>query len=101
MAEQDLDDADVDVLVQEVGRKAVAQRVRRHPLGDLGHVSGGMNGAIELTRRERIDPVGPGEQPDLGVSLSEPAFMCWWEPSWLRQVARRHGRSLWLVFSPP
>jgi hypothetical protein len=64
--EQHLDHADVDVLFQEVGCEAVAQRMRRHPLGDLGHVGGGVNGAVELTRGERVDPVLSGKQPDLG-----------------------------------
>ena len=32
VAEQDLDDADVDVLLQQMRGEAVAQRVRRHPL---------------------------------------------------------------------
>ena len=34
--EQYLDDADVDVLFQQMRGEAVAQRVRRHPLPDLG-----------------------------------------------------------------
>ena len=34
--EQHLDHADVDVLLEQVGGEAVAQRVRRHPLLDLG-----------------------------------------------------------------
>src|SRR3954447_1470491 len=53
--EQDLDHADVDVLLQQVGCEAVAQRVRRDPLGDPGPVGGGMDRAVELTRGERVD----------------------------------------------
>src|SRR4051794_32317752 len=48
--EQHLDHADVDVLLQQVGCEAVAQRVRRDPLGDPGPVSGGMDRPVELTR---------------------------------------------------
>src|SRR3954466_8923655 len=55
--EQDLDHADVDVLLQQVSREAVAQRVRRDPLGDLGPLSGGMDGPVERTRGERVDRV--------------------------------------------
>ena len=49
--EQNLDDANIDILLEQVGGKAVAQRVRRHPLLDLGRGGGGMNGTIELPRR--------------------------------------------------
>src|SRR3954453_9879453 len=38
--EQELDNAEVLVLVQQVSREAVAQRVRRDPLGDLGRTRG-------------------------------------------------------------
>src|SRR3954452_17813962 len=63
--EQHLDHADVDVLLQQVGCEAVAQRVRRDPLGDPGPVSGGMDRAVELTRGARVERVLSGEQPDL------------------------------------
>src|SRR5215204_3989848 len=63
--EQGLDHADVDVLLQQVGREAVAQRVRRDPLGDPGPVSGSMDGPVELTRGERVHPVLSGKEPDL------------------------------------
>ena len=63
--EQNLDHPDVNVLLQQMGCKAVAQRVRRHPLGDLGRLSGSMNGAVELARGEMVDPVLSGKQPDL------------------------------------
>ena len=50
MAEQDLDDANVDVLLQQMRGEAVAQRVRRHALADPGGLRGRMEGAVELTR---------------------------------------------------
>jgi hypothetical protein len=43
--------------------KAVPQRVRRHPLLDPGGFSGEVNGAVELTGRERLDRVAAREQP--------------------------------------
>ncbi len=48
VSKQDLDDANIDVLLEQVGCKAVAQGVRRHALGDLGDVCCGMAGAREL-----------------------------------------------------
>ena len=48
--EQDLDHADVDLLLQQVGGEAVAQRVHRHALVDLRGLGSGMDGAVELAR---------------------------------------------------
>src|SRR6267143_3198841 len=39
MAEQDLDHADVDILLQKMRGKAVPQCVRGHALADVGHAS--------------------------------------------------------------
>src|SRR3954470_344579 len=86
--EQHLDHADVDVLLQQVGRKAVAQRVRRDPLGDPGPVSGGMDRAVELTRGERVERVLSGEQPDLGPGDPPPV------PQQLEQLRREHRKAI-------
>jgi hypothetical protein len=51
VAEQDLDDADVGVLFQEVRGKAVSSGVRRHPLLDPGGLGCGMDRAVELAGR--------------------------------------------------
>jgi hypothetical protein len=50
----------------------MSQGVRRHPLGKLGHVSGGVAGARELARRHRVDRVLAGEQPTLRPRNSIP-----------------------------
>jgi hypothetical protein len=55
--EQHLNDADIDVLLEQMGREAVAQRVRRDPLGDVGRAGGGMDDPVELTRGEMVDRV--------------------------------------------
>jgi hypothetical protein len=52
--------------VGRVRGEAVAQRMRRHALGDLGHVGGRMNGAVELAYGEMVERVLSGKQPDLG-----------------------------------
>src|ERR687889_747050 len=51
MSEQDLDDANVDVLLQQMRGEAVAQCVRRHPLADPGGLGCGVDGAVHLTGR--------------------------------------------------
>jgi hypothetical protein len=48
-----------------VGRKAVSQGVRRHPLLEVGHLGGGMAGARELTCGYRVGSVLAGEQSSL------------------------------------
>ena len=45
MSQQHLDDADVDLLLQEMGGEAVPKRVQRDPLVDVGGVLGGVEGA--------------------------------------------------------
>jgi hypothetical protein len=63
MPKQDLDQMNLGFLLQQVGGEAMPQRVRRHPLLDLGHVGGGMNGAVELARRQRQQPITARELP--------------------------------------
>ena len=58
--QQRLDDADVDLLLQQVGSEAVAQYVRRHPLVQTGHGRGQVDRPVELTRRHVI---GSGSMP--------------------------------------
>src|SRR5215467_13813489 len=65
VTEQNLDHADVDVLLQEMGGEAVPQRVERYALVDLGYLSCCMASAIELAHREMVDPVLSGKQPSL------------------------------------
>ena len=50
MPEQHLDDADVGLLLEQVGREAVPERMHRDPLVELRGRRGGMTGAVELTR---------------------------------------------------
>src|SRR3954466_624179 len=86
--EQHLDHADVDVLLQQVSREAVAQRVRRDPLGDLGPLSGGMDGPVELTRGERVDRVLSGKEPHLRPGDPPPV------PQELEELRREHRKAI-------
>ena len=63
MSEQHLDDPDVGILFQEMSGEAVPQRMRRHPLLDSGGFGGGVDSAVELTGRQRLDRVAAGKQP--------------------------------------
>jgi len=46
--EQDLDDADVDILLEQVGGEAVSQRVRADALADASDLGGLLDGAMQL-----------------------------------------------------
>jgi len=48
VSHQDLDDADIDILFQQMGGEAVAQRMGRHPLSDPGRFGRLMDGAVDL-----------------------------------------------------
>src|SRR3954452_15825333 len=75
VAEQHLDDADVGVLLQQMRGEAVPQGVRRHPLLDPGSLSGGMNGAVKLTGRQRLDRVTVRKQPTSRQQCTEPSAL--------------------------
>ena len=70
MAQQHLDDANVDLLLQQVGGEAVAQDVGRHALVDLGCISCLVDSAVELTRSHRVDRVQPGDEPAIAANLA-------------------------------
>ena len=65
--EQDLDDADVGAVLQQVGGEAVTQRVRPDPLGDVGGLRRLDDDAIELPRADRLHRVLPREQPAVAM----------------------------------
>jgi hypothetical protein len=54
VTEQNLDHADIDVLLQEMGGEAVPQRVQRYIALDPGRLCGGVAGSIELARGHRL-----------------------------------------------
>src|SRR6267154_1825270 len=65
VAKQDLDHPNINVLLKQVGCEAMAQGVRRHALGNLGHVGRSVAGAGKLTRCHRVGRVLAREQPAL------------------------------------
>jgi hypothetical protein len=64
-SEQDLDHPDIDVLLEQVSGEAVPQGVERYALVDLGSIGGGMACAVELARRQWVQPVLFRKQPAL------------------------------------
>jgi hypothetical protein len=53
-------------------RERVAQRVQRDLFVDAGDVGGGMEGPVELARRDVIDDATAGKQPRLRARLPPP-----------------------------
>ncbi len=94
-----MDDADVGVLFQQVGGEAVPQRMRRHSLPDPGGLGGGVDGAVELTGRERLDRVAARKQPAPRQQYAAaPAF----HPpitQQLKQLRRQHGVAVFASFA--
>src|SRR5215475_8650425 len=57
VAEQHLNHADVDLLLQEMGGEAVPQRVEGDAFADPGRLRREVAGAIELAWRQRVDAI--------------------------------------------
>src|SRR5277367_3030638 len=93
MSEENLDHSDIGVLLQKVGCKAMPQRVRRHPFGDLGQVGRRMAGAVELARRYRLQRVLAREQPGLWLCDAPPVAQK------LQQHRRQHRVSILAAFA--
>src|SRR5215471_10599062 len=64
VSEQHLDDADIGLLLQKMGGKAVPQRVNTDTLGNAGALGCHANEPVELAPTHVLSPVA-GEQPGL------------------------------------
>jgi hypothetical protein len=78
VTEQNLDHADIDVLLQEMSGKAVPQRVQRDIALDPGRLCGGVASAIELTWSSAapdcaLETASLGVVPPLGAQQFEQA----------------------------
>src|SRR5260221_14327148 len=95
VTEQHLDDADIDVLLQEVGGKAVPQGVQRDALVDLRHLGCGVAGAIELARGHRLRRIAAWKQPTPGPRRPPPG------PQEIEQARREHDITVPAPFALP
>src|SRR5258707_635278 len=84
VTEQHLDDADIDVLLEQVGGKAVPQGMQRDALVDVRHLGGGVTGAIELARGHRLGRIAAWKQPALRPRRPPPGAQQ------VEQVRRQH-----------
>src|SRR5260370_5485520 len=94
VTEQHLDDADIDVLLEQVGGKAVPQGVQRDALVDLRHLGCGVAGAIELARGHRLRRIAAWKQPTPGPRRPPPG------PPQIEQARRAHDITLLSALAP-
>ena len=90
VTEQHLDDADVDILFEQVGGEAVTQRVRADAFADAGDLGGLLDCAMQLPRRDRIGAAAAGEQP--AVRKHDPASPAFAppQPQEYQELRREH-----------
>ena len=67
MAEQGLDDADIDAVLEQMRRERMTQRVHADPLGDVRRQRGLDDDTVQLPRAERHPRVHAREEPSVGV----------------------------------
>src|SRR5262245_59136312 len=93
VTEQDLDHPDIDVLLQQMGGEAVAERVWRHILLDPGRLCGGTAGAIELACGHRLGRIAAGKQPALRPCRPPPGAQQF------EQAGREHHIAILMAFA--
>src|SRR5271165_1282243 len=71
--------------------KAVPQRVWRHPLLDPGGLGSGMDGAIELAGRQRLDRVAARKQPAPRQQHAQAPALSPPGAQQFEQLRRQHG----------
>lgn len=87
MAEKHLNDADIDLLLEQMSGKAVPQRVRADAFADASDFGGLLNRTV----RDRIGVTAPWEQP--AMREHHPATFALGPPypQQLQQLRREHG----------
>src|SRR6267378_4036245 len=93
VTEQHLDDADIDVLLKQMGGEAVPQGVQGDAPVDLRYLGGGVTGAIELARGHRLRRVAAREQPTLRLRRLPPG------PQQVEQARREHDVTVLAAFA--
>jgi len=91
VAEQHLDDAHVDLLLEQVSCEAMAQRVHRDGLVDAGNGGGGVHSAVEHSRRDRVDWLAAREDPAAVDDLAAALGVAPPDAQAFEQQRRQHG----------
>src|SRR5246127_1053930 len=85
VTEQNLDDANVGLLLQEMGGKAVPQGMNTDTFGDAGTPRGQANDAVELARTGML-PAVAGKQP--GLTGRHPSLLARGAPPFAQQLEK-------------
>src|SRR5229473_1541978 len=93
MPQQDLDGAQIGARLEQMGRKAVAQRMRRDLLGDSSATDGIVKNPEDVVVTDRLVRVFSGKEPLLGFVVS-PVL-----PQGLQQNGRQHHHWILLPFA--
>src|SRR5271169_3327294 len=99
VSEQNLDDPDIGLLLQEVGGKAVPQRMNADTLGDAGTPRCQANDPMQLART-RMLPAVAGKQP--GLTGRHPALLARNAPpfmQYLEKVGRENDVAILLALA--
>ena len=86
-------------LLEQVGGKAVPQRVRADALADPGSVGRFADGTVELPRRDRVGVAAPGEQPAVRQQDAAPLAFAPPQPQQFEQLRREHGITVLAPFT--
>src|SRR5215472_7432428 len=99
VSEQHLDDADIGLLLQKMGGKAVPQRVNTDTLGNAGALGCHANEPVELAPTHVLSPVA-GEQP--GLAGTHPSLLARGAPpltQYIEQVGRENNIPIFLALA--
>src|SRR3984885_12867903 len=95
--EQDLDDADINTVLEEMGRETVPQCVRSNPLGDLRGVCRLDDDAMELPGADRLHGVLSRKQPT--VAMHHTLLVADLPPLAHEQICREYGIAITATFA--
>src|SRR3546814_86672 len=86
-----LDDADIDILFEQVGGEAVPQGMGTDPLPDASGFGGLLHGAMQLPGGDRISVTATREQPAMREHHAPALALTPPHPQQLQQMRREHG----------
>src|SRR5271165_5276959 len=99
VSEQNLDDPDIGLLLQEMGGKAVPQRMNTDTLGNAGPCRCHADEPVELARTHRL-PAVAGKQP--GLAGIHPSLLARGAPPFaqeLKKLGREHDIAILLALA--
>ena len=93
MSKQHLDHTNIDILLQEMGGKAVPQRMRRYMLLDPGSLRSRVAGTGKLACRDRLEGIAAREQPSPRAANQPPIAQQ------VEQPRRQHRVAVFAAFA--